>query len=94
MPAPLRFDKAILVKLESSQHATLHTLAALDGVDMSTWIRARIDEAAKALAARDDERRATRAARRAAKQAGQEAKRSPRGAGTPGGATEVVRELR
>lgn len=69
MPAPLRFDKAILVKLESSQHATLHTLAALEGVDMSTWIRARIDEAARAIAARDQ--KAVRAARRAAKQARQ-----------------------
>lgn len=67
MPRPKTYDAAILVKMEKARLSTLHTLAALEGVDMSTWVRARIDEAARALAQRDDVRRANRASKRAAK---------------------------
>jgi len=56
VPRPKTFDAAILVKMEKARLSTLHTLAALEGVDMSTWVRARIDDAARALAARDDAR--------------------------------------
>jgi hypothetical protein len=55
-----KYTTAAFVRLSEAQHETLKTLAALEGVGEAEWVRARIDEAARTLAQRDDDRRARR----------------------------------